>query len=275
MRQPLKFGLLSALALTASPLHAAITVVAEFRLGEAGSMAPTTLNPLDSATSGSPSGNQHFTNDINGSSASTSSAGVFAPGSSVYLDTTSGGNEGWFDASNSLASGALASDNFAFGIYARASSLGGTQGDIFTLGGSAGSFKLSLENNGWGASSHFVSWIGPSDGVSGSFIPDAWVHLALVRNSGTTTFYIDGVAQGTYSGAPIHDAMHLSVSPGGAVYFDGHLDEARIVTFEPSDAGLDNANVLQSLQGVPEVHSALLGCLGAMTLLRRRRISEV
>lgn len=264
------FQVLSVLTLLSVSSQAAITIVAEFHLGEAGSMSPGSLNPLDSATGGSPAGSQNVVNDINGSSATISTTGVFAPGSSAYLDTSTPGDEGWYDGSSAFGSGALTSDNFGFGIFARASSLG-AMGDVFTLGGGSGSFKLSLESNGWGASSHFVSWIGAADGVSGSFTADMWVHLALIRTSGTTTFYINGISQGTYSGAPIHNAMHVSVSPGGARYFDGHLDEARIVTFDAADAGTNDSNVLQALQGVPEVHSALLGCLGVLTLLRRRR----
>lgn len=262
--------LCAALALTLTCSNAAIVVVAEFHLGEAGSLGSNNV-PLDSATGGTPAGSQNIGNHISGSTATVGTSGVYAPGSTAYLDTSGGGNEGWYDGSNTLSS--LATDNFGFGIFVRAASLGATQGDVFTLGGGAptGAFKLSLDNNGWAASAHSVAWIGPANGISGSFTANQWVHLALVRTSGTTTFYINGAAQATYGGTPVHHAMHLSVAPGGGTYFDGQLDEARVVTFDAADAGAGNINVLNTLQGVPESSTTLLGAVGAILLLRRRR----
>ncbi len=253
----------SILAFSASA-NAAISLFAEYHLGEIGSLGPTNL-PLDSSPA-----LRNFINEISGANASVVTGGTAAAGSTAYLSTAGGGNEGWY-ASN-LFTG-LATDNFAFGVYAKASSLGSTQGDIFTLGGSNGSFKLSLANNGWAASAHNVAWIGGDEGVVGSFAADAWVHLALIRNSGTTTFFINGVAQGsTFGGAPIHDTAHVSVNPGGATYFDGGIDEARVVTF---DTGESTPNILNALQ-VPEPGSAalLVGGLAMMAGFRRRRAAR-
>lgn len=239
--------------------HAAVTLVAEYHLGESGSISGPNQNPQDSV------GSRHFSSPINGSSASIGTTGVFAPGSTAYLDTSGGGNEGWYDPNFAD----LPTDNFGFGIYARAANNSGAeQGDIFTVGGSNGAFKLSLGGNGWAASAHNVAWIGQADGVSGSFSASTWVHLALIRSSGITTFYINGVAQGTYTGTPVHGAAHLSVAPGGATYFDGQMDEARVVTFT---SGESTANILNTLTAVPEPSAMALGVLGALAVLRRRR----
>lgn len=250
-----------ALAAFAVPAKSAVTLFSEYHLGEAGSLNATN-NPQDS------SGNsRHFSAEINGMVATVGTAGVFAPGSSSYLDTAVTSNEGWYGANHS----SLATDNFAFGIYARASSnIAGNQGDIFTVGGGTGAFKLSLAPNGWGASSNGVSWIGGSDGVSGSFADDAWVHLALIRSGGSTQFYINGTAQGgAFAGVPTHGDAHASVSPGGGSFFDGHLDEARVVTFT---SGENTTNILNALQGIPEPStSALFGLAGLAVILRRRR----
>lgn len=247
--------------------QAAIVMVGEYHLGEAGSLGANN-RPLDSATVGTPSGSQNFANEINGSSALVGTSGVYAPGSTAYLDTSATGDVGWYDGSSGMAT--LPTDNFAFGIYASAANLGAAQGDVFSLGGGNGAFKISSGPNGWAASAHNVSWISAENGVVGSFTANQWVHLALVRTSGTTTFYINGVAQGTYAGAPVHNSLHLSVDPGGAKYFDGLIDEARIVTFDAADAGAGNINVLNAL-AIPETSSSLLGAFGSLLLLRRQR----
>lgn len=259
MNKPLRL-LAACLTVGLAPTsHAAITLFAEYHLGEIGSLGATNL-PIDS------SGNmRNFINEISGATTTVVSGGAIAPGSTAYLSTAGPGNEGWY--SGGLFSG-LATDNVAFGVYAKASSLG-DQGDIFTLGGSSGSFKLHLAGNGWAASAHNVAWIGPANGVTGSFAADTWVHLALIRSEGTSTFYIDGAAQGTFAGVPVNDGPHMSVAPGGAVYFDGGIDEARVVTFT---SGESTANVLSALQ-VPEPGSAalLLGGIATMLGIRRRR----
>jgi hypothetical protein len=259
---------IASLALVASSSQAAITMVAEYHLGEAGSLGASNSSLLDSASGGTPSGAQNMDGNAGSpSGTSVGTVGVFAPGSTAYLDT-SATNAGWYNNSGNMTT--LPTDNFAFGIYARTATL--QSSDIFILGGSAGAFKLSMNSNGWGASSHNLAWIGNGNGTSGSFTANTWVHLALVRNNGATAFYIDGVQQGsTYAGVPVHDTAHISVASGGVSYFNGNLDEARVVTFDVADAGAGNINVLNALQAVPEPSSALLGGLGLLALLRRRR----
>lgn len=221
--------------------QASVSLYAEYRLGEASSLG-TNRKPQDS------SGNaKHLVTDISGTNATTGSTGVAAPGSTFYLDTSGVGNEGWFSSNLYSSSPALSSDNFAFGLHVRAAAnTAATRGDVFCIGGSNGSFKISLGSNGWASSSHNVAWIGTASGSPGSFTADTWVHLALIRSGGITTFYINGVAQaGTFAGVPVIDTSLISVDPGGSNYFDGQLDEARIVTFT---AGETTANILGLLQ---------------------------
>ena len=237
--RPIAPTTLIATLLCTAASHATIVPFAEYPLGEAGSLGANN-KPQDSSGN-----NRHYSDEINGGSATTGNASFHpnATGSTAYLDTSSTNNEGWYSG-NMFSS--LPADNFAFGVFARAAGIGAQNGDVFTLSGSSGAFKLSLEGNGWGASSHNVAWIGGDGGAAGSFQADTWVHLALVRAGGSTTLYIDGVAQGSsYGGIPVHGAPHMSVSPGGGSYFDGHIDQARVVTFS---AGEPVANVIAALQ---------------------------
>ena len=165
---------------------AAISGYADYKLGEAGSLGVNNL-PQDGCGNG-----RHLVTSINGTGAFTGSTDFHpdAANSSSFLDTSAATNEGWY-ASGQYNS--LPVDNFAFGVFARAANTGANEGDVFTVGGSNGSFKLSLAGNGWAASAHNVAWIGGDGGVSGSFSPNTWVHLAMVRSGGQTTFYINGL----------------------------------------------------------------------------------
>lgn len=250
--------ILGVLLLLQGTSHAAVSIFAEYHLGEAGSLGTNNL-PLD--TSGNPVP-RNFTTQLSGSTSSTGSTNFHpnAAGSTAYLDTSGAGNEGWYGADFSL----LQNDNFAFGVFASASSLS-DGGDVFTLGGNGG-FKLSLTGSGWSVSAHNVAVFAGT----ATFTPNQWVHLALVRNNGFTSFYVDGQQIGSSSTiVPVNGTGHMVVSPGGATFFDGRLDEARVVTF---NAGESTANILNSLQGVPEPSVALLGGLSAVMLLRRRRM---
>ena len=238
MRTPTLTSTLVATLLGVATSRATINSYAEYHLGEAGSLGGSN-KPQDASGNG-----RHLGADINGGEATTGSASFHpnATASTAYLDTSMGGNQGWFGGGTFSN---LQTDNFAFGVFARASSIGEPNGDVFTVGGEGG-FKLSLEGNGWAGSCHGVAWIGPGGGASGSFTPDTWVHLAIIRSGGIATFYINGVAQsGTFGGAPLNDSPHVSVQPGGNAYFDGHLDEARVITFTPGES---EANILAALQ---------------------------
>jgi alpha-L-fucosidase len=217
------------------PAIASIESFAIYRLGETGSLGGGKL-PLDSGPAA-----RHFTSSIAGSAAEVTTTGLVAAGSSAALSTAAAGSEGWY-ASRLFET--LPVDDFAFGIHVRAAANDALPRDVFTLGSSNGSLKLSLASQGWAASAHNVAWIGATDGVPGSFTPGRWVHLAVVRKNGTSTFFIDGQAQGSWAGTPVHNAAHLSVNPGGGAFFHGEMDEARVLTFT---AGTSDADILAAL----------------------------
>lgn len=241
--------------------QAAVTVIAEYHLGEAGSLG-TNSRPIDSTGTYSYSGNNYS------GSTPTGTTGVFAPGSTTYLDTSNTTRQEGFWGPTFVLPG---TDNFGFGIYVRASeNTAATQGNILTLGATTGVdkvLKIALSSGGWAGSMHNDSWLGATDGTG--FVANEWVHLAIIRSGGVSAFYINGVAQsGTTSTVPVVGQSHLNVDSGGATAFDGHIDEARVVTFT---SGESIANVLNAIQGIPEPSAALLGALGLLGLLRRRR----
>lgn len=229
---------LNALVLNTVTPPPPLTLVAEYHLGETGSLSGPNSKPLDSL------GVRSFTNaNYFAGATPTGTSGVYAPGSTDYLDTSdTTKQEGFWGPSYTLPG----SDNFGFGIFVRAASnTSTTRGSIFSLGGPSDTnvLKVGLGSGGWYGTANNAAWIGPADGTG--FVADQWVHLALIRSSGVTTFYINGVAQSApWSGTPSIGVAHLNVDAGGGTAFDGNIDEARVVTFLPGQTATDILNLL-------------------------------
>jgi hypothetical protein len=257
MKQALSSALFVCALFSARTTDAAIMLYAEYHLGEAGSLGADN-SPLDSV------GGRNVDQPINPGPVTVGSGGAYA-GSSAHLDTSDPSDNGYYSLGNFSD---LPTDNVAIGVYAKTGSLSGNGGTIFGTG-DGGGLDLSLAANGWAGSLFNVAWIGPADGAVGSFTPDTWVHLALIRADGITTFYIDGVAQaGTLANTPVNSSPHFSVKPGGSAYFDGSIDEARVVTF---DSGESTSAILTTLTGVPEPSSLAPLGLCCLALVRRRK----
>jgi hypothetical protein len=248
-------GLAISLLVTA-PAGAAITVFAEYQLGEPLILGTNNL-PLDSI------GGHDFTDAINPAGVAIGGPGAYSA-SAAFMDTSSAADSGYYNVGNFTA---LPNDNVAIGVYAKASAIGANTGTVFGTG-DGGGLDLSLSSNGWAGSLFNVNWVGPAGGVTGSFVANAWVHLALIRAGGITTFYIDGVPQGSLATAPANSSPHLSVSPGGGSYFDGGIDDARALYF---DSGDSTVAVLAALQGVPEPSAAAFLAVAFLSFTRRRR----
>jgi len=69
--------------------------------------------------------------------------------------------------------------------------------------------------------------------ITGSFTAQTWHHVAVVRNSGTWTLYIDGTSQGTstsYGSTDFADTVDwwIGERPNGLYDFNGYMQDIRI-----------------------------------------------
>jgi hypothetical protein len=118
-------------------------------------------------------------------------------------------------------------------MWARTNNTAQNNITMFSSGAANGSLALNLTGGQWRASRFNQAFFGA--GVNA--VADDWVNLALIRSNGQTTFYVDGVAQGSSDATiPIMDVLnfHLGVTPGGGFDFSGDLDNLRIFTFNPA-----------------------------------------
>jgi hypothetical protein len=85
--------------------------------------------------------------------------------------------------------------------------------------------------------SNAVSHVGDSFPLN----TNSWTHLAVVRNQGTNTFYVNGVANGPSNtdvpstnvptGTGLQNGMRLGAAGGDQLAYHGLIDEARAFTF--------------------------------------------
>lgn len=113
---------------------------------------------------------------------------------------------------------------------------GGSSSWIFSSGQSGG-VTIRIVDNQDGTSQLVGTILGAQVDVGDPFIvpTNKWTHVAMVNDNGTTTFYINGVANGA------SDTANATASAGDAYIgtpsdnqaYDGYVDEARVFTFAP------------------------------------------
>lgn len=120
---------------------------------------------------------------------------------------------------------------------------------IFASGGDSTGLYLGVRlNTNDGSFSLVGSVITDTNGIShvGNPFPlntNSWTHLAVVRNQGTNTFYVDGVPFGPSNtdtpstnvptGTGLQNGMRLGAAGGDQLAYHGLIDEARAFTFAP------------------------------------------
>jgi len=244
----------ASVALTAGSASAAITMVHTYELGEAGSI--TAGGVVVDGT-----GSSNFGSPIAGGPLA-QTTGVEAPGSTAYASFA--GNRSNYGANLS----SLATDNFAVELWVRTSNLAQANNTLFITSGGSRGLKFHVNNGNWASSIDGFAWVGANGGAGQGITANTWTHLAVVRSAGTSTFYIDGAAQGgTTTENIIHGTSgHIGVTSGGGSYYDGDIDSVRIYTFDPN-----TDDPVAAFNLTPEPSSTALLGLGGLALILRRR----
>ena len=221
MKKAMKFlSVAAALSCAASSAMAVVTTTHFYQLGEA-----------DAGAVASNAGNVTTTDSVGGTNltrtgAPTYSSSAAAAGSSLSMD---------FSGSGVFYSGASASaltNNFGIEAWVRSET---------TSGNHAIAYNGNTSNAGWGLyqiGGNYQALFGGVAIFGGAAVAtDTWTHLALVRDNGTSTVYVNGVASGTSGSNPNAvgaNPFFVGGNPGNASEtFNGAIDNVRTFTFTP------------------------------------------
>jgi hypothetical protein len=180
---------------------------------------------------------------------------------------------------NSSGVASTLTDNF--GIEAWVKSNGSTSGNA------AIAYNGNTSTAGWGIyrlGGSYGLLYGGNIGATAAPISTQWTELALVRDNGTTTFYVNGVASYTTTTGPNAPAGGVGIGgnplSSGFELFDGKIDEVRIFSFAPGAFAVGDLNLPPPPPVVPTPMFSLrslgllaLGLFGLAWLGLRRRIN--
>ena len=179
-------------------------------------------------------------------------------------------NSTWLAGSSGI--GAAVTTDYGFEVIATASAF-----EAFDFAATLTTDTSGTINRGVGLLAQ-GNWLGLVSGV-GAFgttasATGAEVRLAFVRTGTTNTIYVNGVAAGSNTAAPIGTVETLSIgghpfdADGGAGIWNGTINEVRTFTF---NTGEFVAGDLLTAATVPEPSSTALLGLGGLALILRRR----
>ncbi len=147
---------------------------------------------------------------------------------------------------NQYATGSLISnltDNFAIELWAKTSDTANTK--VLAYNG-------NTSYSGWGIFQNLAAYEALFGGVAifgaAPAVTNAWTHLALVRASGITKFYVNGALAGFTSLAPNLPAGNFLLGANNlqGELFAGAMDEVRVFTFADGTFNLTNLLYFQN-----------------------------
>lgn len=227
--------------MVSSSAYAEVRTVAQWRLGDADPQAvaaaaatdPTkdSVAALDLKRTGAPT----YVNDVSDQAKDSKLAVRFNGKDTRYFRT------GLFNAP----------DNFGAEAFVRPRNEDGFH-VIFQYGSGAHGWSIIRNGKAFQVLLGGVALIG----WSGDQPANQWGHVAIVRDSGKTTFYFNGQPMGS-SEAKLNDAdgkaeFSIGASTGGKEqFFDGDIDEVRVFTFEPKTFDASQLLINQSTTPKP------------------------
>jgi microcystin-dependent protein len=249
----LRLLLLVATAL-APTARATVTNMAWFRLGEvdAGAVSGGAVNSTSQDIAGTNQltrfGSPYYTNRTSALASShvSSSFGIHFNGSQ-YL-------------SNGVVSSAI--NNFGMEMWVKPDTTAAGNRFIVCNGDTLADGWAIFQKGGGSYSATFggVTSFGSATAVAGG-----WTHLALVRDNGTATFYVDGVAGTTSVSNPIAPVTGFTVGtrPNATTgqSFIGSIDEVRVFTFAPGQFSTNDFTL--NLQRITTLPATALGATNA------------
>ena len=217
---------------TTNAAEPGIVVQGWYRMGDAGQGANNL--PTDSSPNA-----RSFTGNINAATVNPNGGGY---GNDAYY-TFNGVDQAYFGNGYNAPE-----NNVGVEVWVRSSAVSQSNKHIFGTGSNVNGINIGYDANPGNGS---VGWFGAVAGKAyvgsvgtANYTAGQWIHLAVIRNNGVSTFYVNGVASGTSTSVPDNaTAPHLATNAGGFVggYFGGDVAEARIFTF---DAGQFNPSYL-------------------------------
>ncbi|MDB6109253.1 MAG: Fibronectin type domain protein, partial [Pedosphaera sp.] len=206
-----------------SDVNAAITVQQYYRLGENdpgaanGNSAAATLDFI-SGQSIQLTGSPIYTTIV-------SSLATAGAGSTLAMNFSTSGQYG----SRALIS--ADTDNFGFELWVQPVSTVGTQCLAYNGDPGGSGWGLLIIDGTYQVLFGNVAFFGSAPATAG-----AWTHLAVVVDSGVSTFYVNGAAAATLNGGPNAPQGSFTLAttpPNPDNFFTGLMDEARLFTFAP------------------------------------------
>ena len=177
----------------------------------------------------------NLTNQLDGSSSPRVITAVGNVTSTAYTPYHPGGYSTYVDGTGdniTISNFAMAGDvTFEFWLYQ-----GVAQSTSYRCVLGASTYASGIPFTLYTYSSNVQLWlsVGGSAEISGAFTAFTWHHIAMVRNSGTWTLYIDGVSAGTSTTGGSYDFAattdwRFGENHGGSYDWKGYIRDARFV----------------------------------------------